>query len=822
MPSNAENAALGDEHEPLVDWASEFAQDKQLFEEAQASASENPIVNPQPPQDPNKAPDITTPEPDAQPPAVATPPQPPQPAPKPIPKPTPPPKPRPPQPAAQPPAPLPPAVPTPAPITIAHAPVPPSPQPPQPTNQPNTPPHPNQLTPPQPVNAPTQPSDSLFENLTLAAPEENTAWDPSSDTKPSRQQVKQIKSGLKEIGSGLNNDVGEFADAIIKTKDGEAPLYDDSVLASILNPDLSPDDTAGIEQAAQDSLALIKQKHQLTDEQAQEVLDELKSDIEHIAKSEQESNQNGESYKDKLFDGIHGYRAVQSDLAKAKDARGPSVAERLKNTRFKPGLVNATSELRDKKERLSYMGRGFGANVKRLGNMDQPKDDNGNPLPYSYGYKDVLQILKEEKASGKQLTLLELQTRLVGNNAIGQESNDASLKLQQDLNKFRKKFKKYDDKQFDILTADVEKYIDLKNDIKESGEQYKKEFGFVGRVALGSMGVTWGVAATAGYATKKAFINPATQANIERVKKYAPYVKAGAAVISAAGVVTGGILAAKHGVNPFEGIDIPFIGGDGENGDSGDTSDLVRSRGFEGGLIGAGEKIPIPENEGIPETVLAPETGEYTGDLNSETGLMEGTGSNATAQALIELGVDFPSHQENPEFQNDLYRLAVDSLDAQGVDQYHMPNDYQLELDQDSLRDFMDKWGPENAEAPADTDDEARPQQYVGTSSEGSTAEGATDAPGASAEGGSDDSITNFAEEVPGFNPELAAEFKDYILANPNVLASAYSGTSVSPDEALVYANLHNTLQIPTQDLGYAQFAENMQRLMRDYLDDRD
>lgn len=579
--------------------------------------------------------------------------------------------------------------------------------------------------------------------------------------------------------------------------------------------------------------------------------------------------------EDTTLDNLLNGRATPEPAAKSKKTKPkllsmpkiptPRIPEKIKTAAAKanrkPGLVSATKELRDKKEQLSYMGRGFGASVKKLGNIDQQKDADGNPLPYSYSYQDVLQIVKEEKANERQFTGKELQERLANGGVIGRDSGDASLRLQEDLAKVRKKLQSYNDRQFDNLTNEVEKYRALKNEVKANEEQYKAEYGFTGRVALGGMNVAWGVAATASYASQKAFLNPSTQANIERIKKYAPYAKAAGAVLTAAGLV-GGALAAKHGFNPFEGLNAPIPKADdnmnmlgdassnevgGGLGDHPDAGEELRGLGEPEDAPDAGDEPAAEgeenENDGQNSTAEELEPGEttateslttYTGELNEDTGLMDGTASNSAALKVMDLGVDFDKYQDDPQFQTDLYDLTKESLISQGIDvdageDRSLPDDFQLELRNDLLQDFLGKYGTETPEA-LDESASQTPLASFKTADHDAPLDLDADSPvslGQSEQFSSGDTafdaaIKDVAEQIPGLNPELAVAFKNALMSNPNMISELYSGTLVTAQEALAYANLHNSLTVPPLDAGYEQFVENMQRLIENSLSTSD
>jgi hypothetical protein len=549
------------------------------------------------------------------------------------------------------------------------------------------------------------------------------------------------------------------------------------------------------------------------------------------------------------------------------------IKEKLKTgaakANFAPGLGKATAELRDKKEQLSYMGRGFGASVKKLGNIEQPKDESGNPLPYAYSYKDVLGIIKEENANGQKFTNKELQNRLAGNNISGLESGNAALRLQEDLDKLRKKLKDYDDRKLYNLTSEVEKYRDLKREINEAEEDYKNQYGFVGRVALSSMGVVWGIGATAGYAGGKALLHPHTQANIKKAQKYAPYAKVGAAVLATV-VLVGGVLAAKQGFSgPLELLGATGSGSGSANYDpsahglptpeaSETPSDAPTSPepsespspSEEPSASPTPEETESasiePEDETIDDesqdeqestatteldpdkTTAAESLTSYTGELNEKTGLMDGTASNSAALRVMDLGVDFDQYQDDPQFQNDLYDLTKESLISQGIDvnageDRNLSDDFQLELRNDLLQDFLDKYGSETA--PESPDDNSNPPLSVRTSLETPEPQVEQDLSPAAANSevivGStslDQAINEIAGQISGLSPELAASFKDMLLSTPNAIAELYSGTSVSPQEAQAYSNLHNSLMVPPLEYGYEQFAANMQRLLVEFI----
>lgn len=809
-----------------IDWEAEFAGSKDDFQNNPgldaANISHEPGTAVLPPQNPN-----TLGTPDADDYTVG----PPQPAPVPTPKPRPPAQPPVPKPAPRPQPPQPTSQPQPRPAPQQPNTPPPAPNPAQPNTAPAQTP-----TAPQPANTPpAQPAVGLFENFTFTP--EIPDWDPASDTKPTRQQVNQIKAGLKELGSNLHDDVGGFAEATIKTENGKVTLYDEDTLQNVLAINLAPNDTASIDQAAQHMLNLVRQKHQLTDQQAHDALIALKSDIEHIAQKEHDFNQNGGSYKAELFNNIAGYRGIQEDLAQAKEARGPSLKEKLGKVRFKPGLIKTTRELRDKKEQLAYIGRAYGANVKKLAAIESATDPNGNPLPFSYNHKDIIDLLKNEKTSGgKEYTLGDLTTWLSsrsGGQAVG--ATEVANNLKNDLERFRNRLRKYDSDGLDKVLADVDKYNILKAEIKTDQDKYKQEYGRIGSTALAGMKVLWGGGATVAYATKKLVVNPHSAANIEKIQKYAPWAKIGALVLPTAVAVTGTILAARHGngLNPLEFIGQMFDGGGNNNSDTSqaDTGDLVvgRTGGFRGPE--AHDLNIKPEDTLTGDYTETQEVGEWTGELNEQTGLQSGTIYDSVATEAANHGVDVSGLMENEEFRTELHNLVGDTLEHNNMswqDAESVSNDFKADIPNDKLGEFLEKWSTQETTSETDSDN---PPLSVDTESGGDSTDSTTAetgqnqaADGAELNGndqqetGFDAAIKEILQLVPGIEPAVVSNFKDLLISNPNMLSQAYAGTAVSPQDALAYANIHNSLMVPALDYGYAQFIENMHHLLQDFI----
>lgn len=541
-------------------------------------------------------------------------------------------------------------------------------------------------------------------------------------------------------------------------------------------------------------------------------------------------------------------------------------------------------ELQQKKAELNDVGKSHSGLTKQLAGMvgeDKPIKSINDFLPHLETEQDNGEPLTNDNIDGIIRDRFSRATPEERNKLIeaygGDNRKESTTKaqlafeLKQQLEKAREALKKIpsSESEYDSLMADVESYKELEakvDNIEANLNQRSKIGRKIGKAAL--LTTMAGAAIKEGWNYVRAHdLRTKGMEQVTKSKKRTYVFIGGVALIGVAaafgvtavildqmngpetGTITADIAASPSPTEDPTGLGDPSPSPSGENPLTPEPSDEIsptetpESPAAEDPA--SSDETNTDANESETEDFSAEEnaTAEqldpnekttteslsgYSGNLDSTTGLMEGTATNSTAHTVIDMGVDFDSLQNDPDFQKDLHNLTTESLEADGIDvdageDRQLSNDYEVKIPNDQLQDFLDKWGPETeVEAPAENDN---PPLNVETSQEAPepqmeqiAAEAANNQEILIGDTSLDQAINEVAKQIPELSPELALSFKNMLMSDSNMIAELYSGTSISPQEAQTYSNLHNSLIVPPLEYGYEQFAANMQRLIADFI----